>query len=211
MNGTYLARREREALCDLALEVGPDAATLCEGWTVKDLVIHLLIRERTPWAAPGIVFPALSGLTDRAMERLARRDFDTLVDQLRGRGLTPMALPPIDKLANTLEYVVHHEDIRRAQPEWAPRVLDERDLATIWSAIRTAGKGLVKRIGVPVTIRRSDVDRAAVLVGGDDPVVVSGAPVEVTMFLFGRGQYRDLDLTGPDDAIAALRQAELGF
>ncbi|MFT3872121.1 MAG: TIGR03085 family metal-binding protein [Nocardioides sp.] len=211
MSGTYLARREREALCDLALEVGPDAPTLCEGWTVVDLVTHLLVRERTPWAAPGIVFPALSGLTDRAMDRLARRDFDTLVRQLRGRGLTPMALPPIDKLANTMEYVVHHEDIRRAQPDWVPRTLDERDLATIWSGLRAAGKGLVKRIGVPVVIRRSDIDLRAVLVGGADPVVVSGLPVEVTMFLFGRDRYRDLDLTGPDDAVAALRQAKLGF
>ena len=41
-----LARTERAALCNTALDLGADSPTLCEGWTVKDLVIHLLIRER---------------------------------------------------------------------------------------------------------------------------------------------------------------------
>ena len=38
---TSLARRERDALCDLALLLGPDAPTLCEGWDARDLVTHL--------------------------------------------------------------------------------------------------------------------------------------------------------------------------
>ena len=37
-----MSRTERAALCNSALEAGEDAPTLCEGWTVKDLVIHLL-------------------------------------------------------------------------------------------------------------------------------------------------------------------------
>lgn len=40
-----LARRERHQLCDLALQVGPDAPTLCDGWTVFDLIAHLVVRE----------------------------------------------------------------------------------------------------------------------------------------------------------------------
>src|SRR5882762_622635 len=36
---------ERRELCDLFLELGPDAPTLCEGWTTLDLAAHLVLRE----------------------------------------------------------------------------------------------------------------------------------------------------------------------
>ena len=46
------AQKERERLAELFLEVGPDAPTLNEGWTTRDLAVHLLIRESKPAAAP---------------------------------------------------------------------------------------------------------------------------------------------------------------
>src|SRR5512139_3777993 len=70
---TRLARTERAALCDLALELGPDAPTLSGDWTVKDLVVHLLVREGNP-AAIGIVVPPLARWTDLASERLVRQE-----------------------------------------------------------------------------------------------------------------------------------------
>ncbi len=39
---------------------------------------------------------------------------------------------------------------------------------------------------------------------GDDPVVVSGAPGELALFLFGRAQHAGLDFDGPDDRVTAL-------
>ncbi|MHB1139691.1 MAG: maleylpyruvate isomerase N-terminal domain-containing protein, partial [Microthrixaceae bacterium] len=45
------ARRERAELCELFEIVGPDVATLCEGWTTRDLAAHLVVRERRPDAA----------------------------------------------------------------------------------------------------------------------------------------------------------------
>ncbi|MFN8195021.1 MAG: TIGR03085 family metal-binding protein [Nocardioidaceae bacterium] len=211
MSGTYLARREREALCDLALELGPDAPTLCGDWTVKDLVTHLLVRERSLLGAPGIVFPPLARLTELSMARLARQDLPALVRQLRGRGLTPMALPAVDRLFNTMEYVVHHEDLRRARASWDPRSLSERDLATIWGALKVTGKGLVRPAGVPVVLRRRDDGATAVLKAGEEPVTLTGDVVELTMFLYGRAQHRDVDLAGPQDAVTRLRHANLGF
>ena len=34
-----------------------------------------------------------------------------------------MALPGMDERANAVEYFVHHEDVRRAAPDWEPRVI----------------------------------------------------------------------------------------
>ena len=58
---TRMARTERDALCDLALQLGESEPTLCGDWSVKDLVVHLLVRERSP-AAAGITAAAPSSL-----------------------------------------------------------------------------------------------------------------------------------------------------
>ena len=206
-----LARRERERLCDTALAVGEHAPTLCGDWDVKHLVAHLLVRERSVTAAPGILIPALSSLTDRAMERTAREELHTLVERLRDSRLVPLALPLVDSLLNTLEYFVHHEDIRRAVPGWTPREVPAEDLDDLWAAIRPAGRGLVRPAGVPVTIVRADTGERAVLRRGRDGVVVTGAVPELVMFLFGRPEHAGLELTGPADAVLRLRKAELGI
>ena len=55
MTPTSLVSQQRISLAELLLEVGPDAPTLCEGWTARDLVAHLVIREGRPDAAIGIL------------------------------------------------------------------------------------------------------------------------------------------------------------
>ncbi|MCW2845315.1 MAG: hypothetical protein JWN22_3231 [Nocardioides sp.] len=211
MSTPSLARRERHDLCDLALALGEDAPTLCGEWSAKDLVAHLLVREHRPLGAAGITVPFLAGLTDREMARMARKDFAVLVEKLRDPGLTPYALPGLEQLLNTVEYFVHHEDLRRAQPGWAPRELDPADESRLWSAARVAGRGLVRPAGVPVRLRRSDTGSTATLRRGDDPVVVTGPPSEIVYFLLGRDQVRGLELEGPADRVERLRAADLGI
>ncbi len=212
MTTALLARRERIALCDLALALGEDAPTLCGDWTAKELVVHLLVREYDPVAAAGLVVPPLARVTEFQMARKSRKDFGVLVEQLRKRGLTVYSLPPVDKVLNTLEYFVHHEDLRRAQPGWEPRVLAREDEDLIWSALRVAGRGLVRPAGVPVRIRRTDADTSATLRRGSDPVVLSGLPSELAFHLFGRQSHsRGLTATGPDDRIAQVWSADLGI
>lgn len=210
MSSRPLARTERDELCATALEVGPEAPTLCEGWTVRDLLAHLHVREKKLLAAAGIMVPALSGVTQRAMTRAADRDFSALVAKVRTPGLTPFAIPAVDVAANTAEYLVHHEDIRRAQPEWHPRELTRAQLDAAWKALTSAGRMLARSAGVPITVTRSDTGQSAVLVKGDDPVTISGPVVELTMLLFGRGEYRDVEITGPDDEVATVRATDFG-
>jgi uncharacterized protein (TIGR03085 family) len=206
-----LARRERHDLCDLALTLGEDAPTLCGEWTVKDLVAHLLVRENRPWSAVGIVVPPLSGLTERSMTRMARQELGVLVEKLRDPGLTVFRLKPVEVAANTIEYFVHHEDVRRAQPGWEPRSLDPADEDMLWKVVRVSGRMLARPVGVPLRIRRSDTGAWATLLRGEDPVVISGLPAELALFLYGRDQVRDLAFDGPDAAVARVRDADLGF
>lgn len=211
MSRLPLARRERHDLCDLALVLGADAPTLSGDWTAADLMAHLLVREHRPLGALGILVPPLSGLTDRSMARAKRQDFGVLVEKVRDPGLTPYAVPLVEVLANTLEYLVHHEDLRRAQPGWAPRELADDDRDRVWSSLKLTGRMLARGPGIPLVVRRSDTDQTATLRGGEDPVTIAGPVVELVLFMFGRDQVRELRFTGPDEQVARLKGADLGL
>ncbi|MDA8342188.1 MAG: TIGR03085 family metal-binding protein, partial [Actinomycetota bacterium] len=128
------AQQERQALADLLADVGPDAPTLCAGWRTGDLAAHLVVRERRPDAAPGLVVPALAGYLDR-VQRSVRdgRSWQALVDTVRTG--PPLLLRPLDEPVNTVEYFVHHEDVRRAGGDAEPRVDADLDEA-LWRVLR---------------------------------------------------------------------------
>jgi uncharacterized protein (TIGR03085 family) len=206
---TY-ARKERQAFCETARSVGPKAPTLCEGWDVKDLVCHLLVRERSVLSAAGIAIPALSGLTDREMARLKRQPFERLVERLRSNRRSVYSLPPVDAAFNTFEFFVHHEDIRRAQPGWRRRNLPEEFVDTLWQALKAQGTALVRSSGVPVVARRSDTDQTTTLMPGKNPVEISGAVTEIVFYLHGRDEVREVGFDGPEEKVAKLRRSSLG-
>ena len=213
---TRLARTERAALCDLALQVGEDQPTLCGDWDVKDLVVHLLLREGSP-AAVGIAVPPLAGVLERASERLRRRPLAELVERLRNGPprLSPYALPGVDELVSSLELLVHHEDIRRAQPDWAPRALSEQTERQVWRALGTAGRLAARKAPVGVVAESTGAGAAhgatTVLRKGDPQVVVAGRPSEILLYVFGRTDQARVELRGDDDAVARLGRASLGL
>jgi uncharacterized protein (TIGR03085 family) len=198
-----IAHSERTQLSALAQQLGPEAPTLCEGWTVRDLVVHLLIREGHP-SAVGIVVPPLAPLLERASERLARRDFDGLVTSLRHGPprWSPFALPRVGELLNLLEYYVHHEDVRRAQPGWAPRELPARTEDVLWRAVSRAGRGLLVRSKVGIVAERSDTGASAIWNTGPGTVVVRGLPSELALYAFGRKEQAVVEKTGEPDDVA---------
>src|ERR1700677_1592601 len=150
MEPATLAQHEREVLCDLLLEVGPDAPTLCEGWTTKDLAAHLVVRERRPDSGPGLVWPPLAGYTDKVRTTVRdRTQWSELVAKVR-RG-PPLLLRPFDGPMNTVEFFIHVEDVRRAQPNWEPRPLTTAMADALWS--RVGAGGMAKK--VPGTIEVS--------------------------------------------------------
>lgn len=88
MDSRSLLRKERQALCDTLASLGPDAPTLCEGWTTADLAAHLMVREREPLAAAGIVLPGpFANLNRRRMEAAKAAGYQRIIEWLRGFGV----------------------------------------------------------------------------------------------------------------------------
>jgi uncharacterized protein (TIGR03085 family) len=125
-----VAQRERAALVEILRAVGPDAPTLCEGWTTRDLVAHLVVRERRPDALPGLVFRPLASYTARVQNRLSTSTkWEDLVELFASGPPVLSLFKVLDPLASIHEMFVHHEDVRRAQTGWEPRELDARTTA----------------------------------------------------------------------------------
>jgi uncharacterized protein (TIGR03085 family) len=208
-----MSTTERAALCDTALLVGADRPTLCEGWEVKDLVVHLLLREGSLTATAGLFIPPLSGLNERATRKLSQQEFTVLVERLRGGPpvYSPLAIPPVEALVNSVEFFVHHEDVRRAQPGWEPRELPSWQQNLLWKQVALIGRRSARRSGVGVRVVRGDTAEQRGLANGEPMVVVRGLPSEITLFLFGRKAKAVVELEGAADAVEKLRGAPMGI
>lgn len=202
--------RERAALVETLKKAGPDAPTLCAGWKTRDLAAHLVMRERRPDAAAGILVPALAGYTARVQQRLATSTGWNELVALVASGpplYSPFKL--LDPLLNTAEMFIHHEDIRRAGDQWEPRELDGATVAALRRAVPMMSRMTLGQAPVRALLR--DLDGATVAAVGRGPqVVVAGAAPELLFFVSGRDAAR-VELTGDTDTVAALRRARSGL
>jgi uncharacterized protein (TIGR03085 family) len=199
------APAERESLCDTLLAVGPEAPTLCTGWDARMLAAHLVLRERRPDAAAGLRVGRLSAHTERVQRSLADQDWATLVGTVRAGPpfWHPARLGAVDDAVNLAELVVHHEDVRRAQPAWTARELPELDRA-LWRSCASAGRFALRRAPVGVVLASGRHGRTTVRAGRPS-VDVEGEPTELLLFAFGRRAVARVQLDGPSDAVEALR------
>lgn len=212
MKAGEAARAERTQLADLFLDVGPDAPTLCGDWTTRDLAAHLVVRESRPDAAVGIVISPLAGYTESVQAAVASKPWPELVEAVRsGPPLySPFRLPGVDGLANLFEFVIHHEDVRRAEPGWQPRQLPAGEQDLLWSRLEKAGRMLARSSPVGVGLRRSDTGESKTVKAGDPAVTLVGEPLEMLMRLYGRNEVR-LDVEGPAEAVDAFEKASFGI
>jgi uncharacterized protein (TIGR03085 family) len=206
------ARIERAELCDLLNRLGPDQPTLCEGWATRDLAAHLILRERKPVAAAGIWLRSAAARTARVQNELAARPFDQVVSMLRRPPALSMAGPgPLDRLVNSQEFFIHHEDVRRAQPGWQPRELPREQAAALWRQLRLAGRVMLRRMRTSVRVVAPGFGEVAVGAAGTAQVALSGPPGELAMFLSGRQEHARVTLTGPEELVDRLRTAKFGL
>ena len=185
-----LAVRERAALADLLDVVGPDAPTCCEGWTTGHLAAHLAVRDSRPDAGPGYALETLPigrGLhahSARLEERMrATSPYPEVVARVRAGAprWSPMGWPVVGDLFNAAEFAVHHEDVRRAQPDWQPRELSRADRDQLW---RTATL-FARRVRGGLVLRRTDVPGVEKRIGKDGPTL-AGDPMELLLWTSGR-------------------------
>ena len=206
-----LVARERSQLADLFDSQGPDAPTLCAGWATSDLVAHLIVREGHPSAA-GIAIGPLSGWTGHHQAAVAARPYDALVDSFRSGPpwYSPMRVPAVASVTNTLEFFVHHEDVRRARPGWSPRHLSTSDDRLIWRQLVARARVLLRRSPVDVTLEASGFGRHEVRRGGrardaagapKPHITVTGDPGELTMYLHGRRDHATVETSGADQSL----------
>ncbi|MEE3917896.1 TIGR03085 family metal-binding protein [Micromonospora sp. BRA006-A] len=149
------ARAEREALADLMLELGPDAPTVNEGWSTRDLAAHLLVRERRPDAAGGIRPPLRRWLQRRVGPQADRRRAVRRFDRPGAPPpvWSPVSNPLTDELANGMEFFIHHEDVRRARPGWHPRDLPAGQQAMLWKRVSLLARMALRRFPAEVLVQ----------------------------------------------------------
>jgi uncharacterized protein (TIGR03085 family) len=210
---TIPAQRERSALCDLFLELGPDQPTLSGDWTTRDLAAHLVVRERRPDAAIGIIVSKAAGYTDKVQSGIAATEWSELVDTVRSGPpiWSPTRIGKIDELANTAEFFVHLEDVRRAQPTWAPRQLDDDLSDALYGVLAKMAKRLVKSSPVGIVLEPDDDHEPIIAKQAEPSVTVRGAVGELVMFVYGRQSHSRVELFGDDDSVAAVTSASFGI
>lgn len=207
---TDFAQHERKELCDLLDKVGPDAPTLCEGWAASDLAAHLVLRERRPVAAIGIVAGSLAGHTEKVQRKLREATaYDKLVDIVRHG--PPLVFRPFDEPMNTAEYFIHVEDVRRAPAggHVEERILPEGLENALWSRVKFASKGLAKK--VPGKVVLVAAGHPQLEVGSGPAATITGPPGEMLLFLSGRGAVAQVHFDGDPDIVSALQSVKLGI
>lgn len=210
------AQAERAALCDAFTDVGPDAPTLCGDWTTRDLAAHLVVREGRPDAAVGMFLPMLEGRLESVQRKVAETPWDQLVQKVRSGPprLGPFGFPGVDEQANLSEFFIHHEDVLRAGEHGdARRELPHGEQAALWRILPRIGRMTMRNVRTGVVADCPGHGRRSLRGPRDEhgSVVLTGAPGELLLYVFGRQAVADVQLDGSDSDIEAFRSTTLGF
>ncbi len=199
---------------------------MCGDWTAAQLAAHLVLRERSIVELGGrLPVDRLRRRAEQAVDELvAHEPYEDLVAAV-DRGPTwsdarlpvPTALvwsvPVVREAANLLEYLVHHEDVRRATPGWTPRPLGIAEQVAVWRRLPVATRLTLRKVAVGLVLAwpsHGEIRTRRARHGG--PVVtVTGDPVELALFAFGRTGVARVDYDGAPDDIARVRGADIGI
>lgn len=186
-----LARAERVELADLLATLTPEewaAPSLCVGWSVKDVVVHVISYDHL--GPGGLLRRFVEGRVVRANE-VGVEEFSHLgphqVLDLLNRRLTPAGLTAaFGGMIGFVDGTIHHQDIRRALDR--PRTIPAERLARLLPLLPSNPRlGAGRRIR-GLRLRATDVDWTH----GDGP--------EVT----GPGEALAMAMTGRPAALAEL-------
>jgi hypothetical protein len=142
-------------------------------------------------------------------------------------------------MANTVEYFVHHEDVRRAGEGWTERQLPAGQSDALWKRLKgsrlflrsaptgivfaradttgsanaesantesanTASASTASASTASADTAPADTATAIIAKNSTPSVTVSGSPAELTLWSMGRVSAAQVELSGPDEAVARL-------
>ncbi|WP_328290503.1 TIGR03085 family metal-binding protein [Nocardia aurantiaca] len=213
MAGPFFDAVEREQLADLLDELGPAAPTLLTPWTTRDLAAHLVLREHDPLAGPGLVLRGAWGrFAERRRRVLARKDFRSLVSTIRS-GPPPglFRIGWVRRVPNLNEFFVHHEDVRRANGR-RPRGNSSAMDAALWHNVACAPWLLARRLhGAGLELEWTGTAETIRARRGNPTARITGLPSELLLYLFGRRSAAEVKLSGPVEAVEAVRRTHFGM
>lgn len=208
-----LARIERTEFAQTLIEVGPDAPTLCTGWTTRDLAAHIVLRERRLDAAAGIALSFMGKYMESVRQQIKQTPWPTLVEQINvgPPNWSPLGWAGIDNLANLFEFFVHHEDVLRASSGWQPRVLPQHLAEALMSRLHDSAWLMWRRARVGVVL----TDGSASIVAKRPPkgtgiVTVTGSVADLVLKTYGRSEVK-IELSGSTSDLALFNQTNLSI
>ena len=200
--------QERQELCNCLERLGPAAPTLCDGWTTADLAAHLVVRERRPASWPGILLGGrFDKVTRRAMAAELAGGYDRVIQRIRSGPPVLLRSTPLRYAADLAEFTIHHEDVRRAQGQ-GPRN-DRLDLEYgIWTLLDRLAPLMVTKARLrPISLNLRAPGFGERQVGrGDRRVAITGQPVELLLYLYGRARVAQVEILGRPHHVSAVRE-----
>ena len=156
---------------------------------------------------------ALSRYTDSVQSKIAARPWQQTLDDVRnGPPLwSPTRIGRIDRLINTTEFFVHHEDVRRARDGWQPRSLDNALIDDLRGALTRMATLFTRSAPAGITLVPDDGSPTVDAHDGAPMVAVMGAIGELVLWVFGRQQHAEVTYAGEPEAIDALVNASFGI
>lgn len=194
-----LAERERQTLVATLLTADPDAPTLCEGWSVRHLLAHLVQRDHHPLQFAVDQLGQRPPGEERYLPRLVEdastpEGYRELVARFAAGPPRWAPLRYGGDAAHLAEFVVHHEDIRRGTGPAEPRRLPLDTEQALWRGLGGAARMALRDL--PGALRLEAPGREPRTVGRGEPVtVVRGTPLELVLYVAGRRDAADVEVT----------------
>jgi uncharacterized protein (TIGR03085 family) len=193
----------------------PEAPTLCGDWSAAQLTAHLVLRERSLVELGGrLPVASLQRRAGDAIDAYVQRfPYVQLVSRFEAGPpiYSPWSIPVLRDAVNLLEYVVHHEDVRRVGSDVKPRVLSAARQHAVWDRLRMAARLTLRQVPQSVRLIWPSHGEVVTRKGSSRVVTVTGDPVELALVTMGRQRVAQVSYDGPPHEVAEFSGARIAI
>jgi uncharacterized protein (TIGR03085 family) len=117
----------------------------------------------------------------------------------------------VRRLPNLNEFFVHHEDVRRANG-LGPRTHEAGMDEALWRNVVRGCRFLTRRLhGTGLELHWTGTSHSVRARRGEPATRIAGPPGELLLYLFGRQNAAQVEVSGTDAATTAVRHARFGM